>query len=146
MAGKALNKNILVERSIQTRGNIIAKLKEENDAAFAQMREEGYDLKKPRTRAECGKQRPCPWISCKYHLYLDVNPQRGRITINYPNIPPWEMENSCVLDLIETSRGEMISKKIGEKALNMSRQAVCIIVLNGIRKIKRNKKALKDFI
>ena|SRR5882757_525715 len=29
---------------------------------------------RPQTRADCAQQpRPCPWISCRYHLLLDVS-------------------------------------------------------------------------
>jgi transposase-like protein len=38
---------------------------------------------RPRTRAECeNRPRPCPWVSCKYHLFLDVNPVKGSIRFN----------------------------------------------------------------
>src|SRR5262245_15015702 len=32
------------------------------------------DYDKPRFRAECAEgPRPCPFVSCKYHLYIDVS-------------------------------------------------------------------------
>lgn len=35
-------------------------------------------------RADCvGGARPCPMVSCKYHLYLDVTPTGG-ILVNFP--------------------------------------------------------------
>jgi hypothetical protein len=38
---------------------------------------------RPRTRKECSSQsRPCPWVSCKYHLALDINPATGSIHLN----------------------------------------------------------------
>ena len=43
-----------------------------------------YD--RPSTRADFGKgPRPCLYVACKYHLYLDVNPETGSIKINFPN-------------------------------------------------------------
>jgi hypothetical protein len=34
------------------------------------------DVERPRTRAECKDEpRPCPWVACKHHLYLDINPR-----------------------------------------------------------------------
>src|SRR5689334_15131212 len=54
------------------------------------------DLERPRTRADCGAEaRPCPWIACKHHLYLDINPETGSIKLNYPDREPWELEHSC---------------------------------------------------
>ena len=29
--------------------------------------------------------RPCPWVACKHHLYLDVNPETGSIKMNFPD-------------------------------------------------------------
>jgi hypothetical protein len=34
------------------------------------------DYYKPRMRAECAEgPRPCPYVSCKHHLFIDVSPQ-----------------------------------------------------------------------
>ena len=39
------------------------------------------------TRAECVEgPRPCPYVSCKYHLYLDVQHRTGAIKLNFPDI------------------------------------------------------------
>jgi len=39
------------------------------------------DYYKPRTRAECvDGPRPCPYVSCQHHLYLDVSARTGAIT------------------------------------------------------------------
>ena len=36
------------------------------------------DMQRPTVRALCqGGERPCPFVSCKHHLYLDVNPETG---------------------------------------------------------------------
>ena len=38
---------------------------------------------RPKTRADCiGDPRPCPWVGCKYHLFLDVIPKTGSIVFN----------------------------------------------------------------
>ncbi|MEO8550028.1 MAG: hypothetical protein ABI678_08640, partial [Kofleriaceae bacterium] len=40
------------------------------------------DIPRPSTREECrGEMRPCPWVACKHHLYLDINPETGSIKI-----------------------------------------------------------------
>jgi hypothetical protein len=34
-------------------------------------------------RAQCvGQERPCPFVSCKYHLALDINAETGSIHLN----------------------------------------------------------------
>jgi hypothetical protein len=63
-------------------------------------------LQRPKTRAECkGGPRPCPWVSCSFHRYLSVNPNNGAIWLNCPDVLPWEMEDSCLLDLVESGEG-----------------------------------------
>lgn len=59
-------------------------------------------MQRPKTRADCADvPRPCPFVSCKYHLYLDVNPATGHIKYNHPNISPDMMHESCALDVAE---------------------------------------------
>jgi len=60
------------------------------------------DVPRPITRGECkDAPRPCPWVSCKYHLYLDVNPETGSIKINFPDLEPWELNETCALDVAD---------------------------------------------
>jgi hypothetical protein len=43
---------------------------------------------RPKTRADCiDRPRPCPWVSCRYHLLLDQTPG-GTLTINRAGTPP----------------------------------------------------------
>lgn len=75
------------------------------------------DDQRPKTRAECaGGQRPCPWVSCRYHLYLDLNPQTSHITIRHPDVEPHEMLISCALDVADlVAAGEVITQQqVGE--------------------------------
>src|SRR5689334_3476886 len=46
---------------------------------------EEIERARPRSRAECAQgPRPCMFVSCKHHLYLDVNPATGSIKLNFP--------------------------------------------------------------
>lgn len=57
------------------------------------------DIPRPQTRGDCiDDERPCIWVGCKYHLYLDVNPENGSIQLNFPHLEPWELAHTCVLD------------------------------------------------
>src|SRR5215471_6033353 len=57
------------------------------------------DYEKPRTRAECADApRPCPFVSCKHHLFIDVSPRTGAIKLNFPDLEVWDMGESCALD------------------------------------------------
>jgi hypothetical protein len=60
-----------------------------------------YD--RPKTRGDCARvPRPCPYVACKYSLYLDVS-ETGSIILNFPHLEPGEMppDQSCALDLAE---------------------------------------------
>lgn len=62
-----------------------------------------YDAR-PRTRAECeGGPRPCPFVSCKYNLFLETARRTGTLRINRPGTDPLEMpaEESCALDVAD---------------------------------------------
>jgi hypothetical protein len=59
-------------------------------------------INRPRTRADCKNvPRPCPFVSCRYHLYLDVRPKTGSIKMNFKGVSIGKMKNSRALDLTE---------------------------------------------
>ena len=92
------------------------------------------DLDRPKTRAACGDEpRPCPWVSCKHHLYLDVNPETGSIKINYPDREPWELEHSCALDIADT--GSKTLDEIGE-ITNLTRERIRQVEMRGLIKLR----------
>lgn len=68
------------------------------------------DVDRPKTRADCleggsNANRPCPFVSCEYHLYLDVNPKSGAIKVNFPRLEVWEMAETCALDVADRHAG-----------------------------------------
>lgn len=77
---------------------------------------------RPRTRGECEEgPRPCPWISCKYHLYASITPD-GDLIIHHPTKEPDELEHTCTLDLAEDRDG-MTLEEVGV-VLNYTRERV----------------------
>lgn len=74
---------------------------------------------RPRTRGECvGGARPCPWVGCRHHLYLEVHPSTGRIKLTF-NLEPWELAESCSLDVAD--RGMNTLEIVGQ-LLNITRE------------------------
>jgi hypothetical protein len=76
---------------------------------------------RPMTRADCANvPRPCPFVSCKHNLYLEVNPENGSIKLVFPDIEPHEMhpQRSCALDAAEN---ETTLEELG-KLLNITRE------------------------
>lgn len=75
---------------------------------------------RPRTRADCASTpRPCPWVGCRHHLYLDVNPETGSLKLNFPDREPWELERSCALDVADS--GAVTLDVLG-RLLNVTRE------------------------
>lgn len=92
------------------------------------------DALRPRTRMECGEEaRPCPWVSCKHHLYLDVNPETGSIKINFPDLEPWDMVETCSLDIAE--RGGITLEEVGE-IMNLTRERIRQVEVRGLLKLR----------
>lgn len=57
---------------------------------------------RPRTRGECGDvPRPCPYVGCKFNLFLDVTRKTGSIKLNFPDLEPWDLVESCALDVAD---------------------------------------------
>jgi len=92
------------------------------------------DAERPRTRADCSNgQRPCPWVSCKHHLYLDVNPETGSIKLNFPDVELEDMRDTCSLDVAD--RGGITLEEVGE-ILNLTRERIRQVEVRGLLKLK----------
>jgi hypothetical protein len=92
------------------------------------------DIARPTTRAECKEEmRPCPWVACKHHLYLDINPETGSIKINFPDLEPWELKHTCALDVAE--RGGITLEEVGE-IMNLTRERIRQVEVRGLLKLK----------
>ncbi len=104
------------------------------------------DYWKPVTRAECAStERPCPYVSCKYHLYLDIHPVRGSIKVNFPDLEVWEMTETCALDIAD--RGGITLEEVGE-IMNLTRERVRQVETQGLSKLQghRHVDRLKDYV
>jgi hypothetical protein len=89
---------------------------------------------RPRTRADCKDgPRPCLFVACKHHLFLDVNPETGSIKINFPDKEVWELEETCALDVAE--RGGVTLEEVGD-ILNLTRERVRQVEVTGLQKLK----------
>jgi hypothetical protein len=92
------------------------------------------DIPRPDKRSECKQEAgPCPWVACKHHLYLDVNPETGSIKINFPDLEPWEMKDTCALDVAE--RGGITLEEVGE-IMNLTRERIRQVEVRGLLKLK----------
>ncbi|MDB4964822.1 MAG: hypothetical protein JWN44_511 [Myxococcales bacterium] len=92
------------------------------------------DLDRPASRGACKEEmRPCPYVSCKHHLYLDVNPETGSIKLNFPDLEVWEMAETCSLDVAD--KGGITLEEVGE-ILNLTRERIRQVEVRGLLKLK----------
>jgi hypothetical protein len=95
---------------------------------------------RPKDRGQCvAGARPCPWVSCKFHLYLDVNPETGSIKLNFPDLEVWEMPETCALDVAD--RGGITLEEVGE-ILNLTRERIRQVEVHGLEKLQLEYKDL----
>lgn len=103
---------------------------------------------RPMTRAECGEERPCPYVSCAYHTFLDVKPNVGSVKLNFPDLEVWEVTETCVLDVAErgclpgTGMGEGATLEAVAEILNLTRERVRQLEERAVHKLRKKAKEL----
>jgi hypothetical protein len=95
----------------------------------------GVDYTRPTNRTECrGGERPCPFVSCQHHLYLDVQRRTGAVKLNFPDLEVWEMNESCALDVAD--RGETTLEGVGA-ILNLTRERIRQLEVRALARLER---------
>jgi hypothetical protein len=94
----------------------------------------GVDYDRPKTRAECeGAERPCPFVSCKHHLYLDVNTKSGSVKLNFPDLEVEDLPETCALDVAD--RGGLTLEETGD-VMNLTRERIRQVEIVALEKLK----------
>jgi sigma-70-like protein len=104
------------------------------------------DVERPVTRADCANgERPCPFVSCQHHLYLDVSARTGAIKLNFPDLEVWEMTETCALDVAD--RGGTTLEEVGA-IMNLTRERIRQVEVKGLAKLEalKDMSALRDFV
>ncbi len=92
------------------------------------------EYERPQSRADCkNMQRPCPFVSCRYHLYLEVNDDTGSIKLNFPDMELTEMAETCALDVAD--KGGVTLEEIGE-ILNLTRERIRQVESRGLEQLR----------
>jgi hypothetical protein len=95
---------------------------------------EEIERARPRSRADCAQaERPCMFVSCKHHLYLDVNPETGSIKLNFPDKEIWELGETCALDVAD--RGGITLEEVGA-IMNLTRERIRQVEARGLLKLR----------
>ena len=91
-------------------------------------------IEHPRTRKDCATSpRPCLFVSCRYHLYLDVRSHGRSIRLNFPDKEVWELEETCALDVAES--GGITLEEVGN-LLGLTRERIRQIESDALRVIR----------
>ena len=104
------------------------------------------DVAKPTCREDCAQaERPCPFVSCKHHLYLDVSARTGAIKLNFPDLEVWEMTETCALDVAD--RGGTTLEEVGA-IMNLTRERIRQVEVKGLAKLEalKDMTALRDYV
>lgn len=107
-----------------------------DERAFALLRAHELEeqVERPRSRHECeSAPRPCPFVACRHHLYLDVSPSTGTIKLNFPELEVWELGETCALDV--AAHGGHSPERTGE-LLNVTRERIRQIEMLALAKLK----------
>ena len=120
------------KRDVRSRTiNIKRMTKRELEMGRALYPETGYW--KPRTRAECARvPRPCPFVSCRHHLFIDVAAGSGAIKLNFPDLEVWELRDSCALDVAD--RGGVTLEDVGS-IMNLTRERIRQLEIRAMAKL-----------
>jgi len=106
------------------------------DAGWAEVEVAGPAVEepRPRVRGDCvGGERPCPWVGCRHHLYLDVDRDRGLIKINFPDAEPDELAETCSLDVADKGGQTLI--EVGA-VMNLTRERTRQLEVHGLLKLR----------
>lgn len=90
-------------------------------------------VQRPKIRGDCANvARPCPYVGCRHHLYLDV--RKDRIAFNVYGREVWDLEHSCSLDYAEL--GGMSLQEVAD-AMSISRERARQILDHAIAKLAK---------
>jgi hypothetical protein len=97
-----------------------------------------YD--RPVTRGDClpggcNGARPCPWVSCKAHLAIDVDEHTGSMKLNFPDVEVWEMPATCAYDIAD--EGGRTLEDVGA-AMSITRERTRQLEVRGLAKIAQS--------
>ena len=92
------------------------------------------DATQPKTRGDCAEgPRPCPYVSCKYNLFVDVNPKTGSVKMNFPDKELEELSDTCALDVAD--RAGITLEEVGV-IMNLTRERVRQLEMRGLTKLR----------
>jgi hypothetical protein len=73
------------------------------------LKRSGMETTMPSTWGECQERDDpfCPFVGCKFHLYLYIDQASGAVIVNFPGKEPWELEQTCALKVVQDNPNGM---------------------------------------
>lgn len=95
---------------------------------------------RPLTRGDCvDAPRPCPWVACRHHLLLDIDPGTGAIYTSFGGADFDEIPQTCALDVAD--QGGLTLQEVAE-TVGITRERVRQIESRSQRVLRRMPPAL----
>lgn len=92
-----------------------------------------HEAQRPRTRGDCvDAPRPCPWISCRHHLAINVT-DSGSLQLVNAQLDLEALPDTCSLDVAD--RGELTLEEVGRR-LDLTRERIRQLERSGLRAMK----------
>ena len=114
-----------------------------------------YEMR-PKKRSDClngeNAARPCPWLSCRFNTYLDVNENTGSIKVNFPPADDSAealvavlraMPDTCALDVAD--RLGITLEECGSRE-NLVRERVRQVEVDSLVRLKYRAPHLADYL
>lgn len=76
-------------------------------------------------------------------MALDINAESGAIKINHPHLEPWELRETCSLDVAE--RGGVTLEAVAE-VMNLTRERARQIEVRGLLKLKMGSPSVDELL
>lgn len=106
---------------------------------------------RPKLRGDClpggaNECRPCVWVSCRHHLYMEIN-EDGAIIPNFADKDVDDIPETCSLDIADRVEAgdKMVLERTGE-FFDLTRERIRQIELDAFAKIAKAHPALADLL
>jgi hypothetical protein len=88
-------------------------------------------------------ERPCLFVSCRHHLYVDVSP-KGGLKLNFPDLEVDGLTETCALDVAD--RGGSTLEEVGA-LMNLTRERVRQIEQRALKVLEgRERRSLRMLV
>jgi len=80
------------------------------------------------------RSRPCIFVGCRHHLYLELSVSREGLRFTFPDLEPEQLWQTCALD--GADEGGVTLEEVGD-AMNLTRERIRQIEERALKKLDR---------